>query len=223
VRFHLIAAGCITTEILPLEFLHRAAGGSARVVLFPGTWNPPSVAHLDIARTALRQADEVIWVLPRVFPHKNFEGPDFEARSRMLRTLVEQTPGFSAAISRGGLYAEIAEEAREHFGPEPEIALVLGRDAAERIAAWNYGKPGVFENFIQRYKLLVAARGGDYRPGAQHAEFIFPLAMESSWDDVSSSEIRRRIAAGEAWRHLVPPQIAAIVESLYQEQKNGSA
>jgi nicotinate-nucleotide adenylyltransferase len=198
-----------------MEFLHRASGCPERVFLFPGTWNPPSVAHLDIAHAALRQADEVIWVLPRVFPHKTFEGPDFEARGRMLKALVEQTPGFSAAASGGGLYAEIADEAREHFGPQPEIMLVLGRDAAERIEAWDYGRPGVFEDFIKRYKLLVAARRGEHTPADRHAEYIFPLPMASSWDDVSSSEIRRRIAAGEDWRDLVPPEIAGMVEKLY--------
>jgi nicotinate-nucleotide adenylyltransferase len=198
-----------------MEFLHRAAGSPARVVLFPGTWNPPTVAHVDIARAALRHADEVIWVLPRVFPHKSFAGPGFEARGGMSKALVEQTPGFSAATSTGGLYAEIANEAREDFGPHPEIMLVLGRDAAERIEVWDYGRPGVFEDFIKQYKLLVAARRGEHNPAPQHAEYIFPLPMEFSWDDVSSSEIRRRIAAGEQWRDLVPPEIAGIVEKLY--------
>ena len=161
---------------LALKFLHRGAANPARVVLFPGTWNPPTVAHLDIARTALRQADEVIWVMPAVLPHKSFEGLGFDARCRMLRTLVMDTPGFSAAISGGGLYAEIAEDARQYFGADTEIALALGRDAAERIAGWNYGRPGVFEEFLERYTLLVAARDGDYEPEPRHAGSISSAA-----------------------------------------------
>jgi nicotinic acid mononucleotide adenylyltransferase len=39
--------------------------------------------------------------------------------------------------------------------------------------------------------------------------------MESSWDEVSSSEVRRRIANGEDWRVLVPPAIAEVVQDLY--------
>jgi hypothetical protein len=39
--------------------------------------------------------------------------------------------------------------------------------------------------------------------------------MEAGWDEVSSSEVRRRIACGENWRELVPPALAAIVEELY--------
>jgi nicotinic acid mononucleotide adenylyltransferase len=158
---------------------------------------------------------EVVWVLPRSFPHKDFEGAGFEARCRMLEILVRQEQGFSAAVSEGGLYAEIADEARDYFGPRTEIALVCGRDAAERIATWDYGAPNAFDDFVTQYRLLVAARTGDYEPASHHAERIVRLPMESSWDDVSSSEVRRRIAGCEDWRSLVPPAIADLVQTLY--------
>lgn len=219
---HRIPTKCITKVVLALEFLYRAPGNPDRVVLFPGTWNPPTVAHVAIARVALNQADEVIWVLPRNLPHKNFAGAGFEQRSRMLETLARQHAGYSAAVSDGGLYAEIAGEARDYFGDRTEIAVVLGRDAAERIAAWDYGAPGVFDDFVRRYRLLVAARSGEYEPVGDHKERISTLPMESSWDEVSSSEVRRRIADGEDWRVLVPPGIAAMVENLYGEP-DGSA
>jgi nicotinate-nucleotide adenylyltransferase len=215
VRFHLIRTECITTVLLALEFLYRAERNPARVALFPGTWNPPTVAHVDIARMAGRQADEVIWLLPRVFPHKDFEGAGFDARRRMLETLARQHTGFSAAVSDGGLYAEMAAEARDYFGPHTEIQLVLGRDAAERIAAWDYGTPGVFDDFVRGHRLLVAARSGDYEPASHHRELISKLPMDASWDEVSSSEVRRRIATGEDWSMLVPPAIAGIVRDLY--------
>jgi len=210
--------GCITKVMLALEFLYRAPRNPARIALFPGTWNPPTIAHVDIARMARNHADEVIWILPRAFPHKGFEGAGFEARRDMLETLARQRAGFSAAVSDGGLYAEIAAEARDYFGPRPEIALVLGRDAAERIASWDYGAPGVFDEFLQRHRLLVAARSGEYEPASHHLDLISTLPMESSWDDVSSSEVRRRISSGEDWRALVPPAIAGIVEHLYREE-----
>jgi len=205
--------------MLALEFIYRGARNPARVALFPGTWNPPTVAHVGIARIARNHADEVIWVLPRTFPHKGFDGADFDARRRMLEILARQHAGFSAAVSDGGLYTEIAGEARDYFGPETQIALVLGRDAAERIAAWDYGAPGVFDDFIRRYKLLVAARRGEYEPAGHRREFISTLPMESSWDDVSSSEVRRQISNGENWRELVPPAIAGMVQHLYEQDR----
>jgi nicotinate-nucleotide adenylyltransferase len=197
------------------EFLHRSKTASSRVILFPGTWNPPTIAHVDIARAALLHADEVIWVLPRSFPHKAFEAADFKARCAMLRMLTPESDGFSAAVSTGGLYAEIAQEAREYLGPGIDISIALGRDAAERIATWDYGRPGFFDEFVQEFKLLVAARRGDFSPSHRHAGRISALPMSATWDDVSSTEVRRRIVAGEEWRHLVPSALILMIESLY--------
>jgi nicotinate (nicotinamide) nucleotide adenylyltransferase len=204
-----------------LEFINRGAENPARVALFPGAWNPPTRAHVEIARAARTYADELVWVLPRAFPHKEFDAVPFEARLRMLQGLNETgSTGFSVAVSRGGLYAEIADEAREFYGPGPDIALVCGRDAAERIATWDYGEPGVFDDLLHSYRLLVAARRGEYEPAEQHSGRIVRLPMEECWDEVSSSEVRRRIANGENWRDLVPQQIAELVWDLYRPAAN---
>ena len=202
---------------MALEFLYRGAANPARVALFPGAWNPPTVAHVEIARAARAEVDELIWVMPRAFPHKDFEGASFEARSRMIAILAESgsEPGYSAAISDAGLYAGIADEGRAFFGQDVDIALVCGRDAAERMATWDYGVPGVFDELLRRYRLLVAARQGEYEPAGHHSDRIARLPLEAGWDEVSSSEVRRRIANGEDWRKLAPPVLAAMIEGLY--------
>jgi nicotinate-nucleotide adenylyltransferase len=201
---------------MALEFLFRQPGNPARVVaLFPGAWNPPTVAHLEIARAARKLADEVVWVLPRRFPHKGFETATLEARAQMLDLIARSEEGFSAALSDEGLYAGIAAEARRFFGSSLEIALVCGRDAAERIAAWDYGAPGVFDAMLDQHRLLVAARAGDYRPPRRYRKRILRLPVELPLDHISSSEIRRRIAAGIPWRELVPAPVASLVAKLY--------
>lgn len=200
---------------MALEFLFRQPGAPGRVAVFPGAWNPPTVAHLEIARAARKVADEVIWVLPRRFPHKDFESANLEARAKMLDLIARQEEGFSAALSDGGLCASIAEEARQFYGPSAEIALVCGRDAAERIANWDYGAPGVFDAMLDRHRLLVAARAGAYKPPKRHRKRIVPLPLELPLDQISSSEIRRRIAEGLPWRELVPAAIADAVAQTY--------
>jgi nicotinic acid mononucleotide adenylyltransferase len=208
---------CITKVVLALEFIYRATpnrdSDPGRVAVFPGAWNPPTQAHVEISRAARAQADEAIWVMPRAFPHKGFEGASFEARLRMLEMLAKEE-GFSAAVSDGGLYAEIAAEAEDFFKGTPEIVLVCGRDAAERMATWDYGAPGVFNELLRRHRLLVASRNGEYR-GGDRGDRIAQLAMGRDWSEVSSSEVRRRIANGGDWRGLVPPALAAMVKDLY--------
>jgi nicotinate-nucleotide adenylyltransferase len=189
------------------------------VVLYPGAWDPPTIAHLAIARAARKTVGHVVWVLPRIFPHKPSDPAGVSQRSAMLSAIAAAEEGFSVALTDAGLFREIADEARACFGPETEISLVCGRDAAERIATWNYGVPDAFEDLIARYRLLVAARTGEYDP-AQHvrlelARRIASLPLESSFDAVSSSEVRRRIAAREPWEDLVPEPVVKMVRDLY--------
>jgi nicotinic acid mononucleotide adenylyltransferase len=168
-----------------------------------------------MAQAALSWADEVVLILPRVLPHKEFEGITAQDRVALLAA-VAAARRFSAATAEGGLYVEMADEAAAYFGADTEIGLVCGRDAAERIAAWDYGRPGVFDEMIARYPLLVAGRAGEYRAAPQHTGRVIHLALGDSFHEVSSTDIRRRIAADQEWRSLVPAEIAARLERLYR-------
>ena len=195
------------------EFQERQT--PARIALFPGAWNPPTVAHLAMARTALEHLDEVVWLLPRAFPHKSFEGANFDQRVEMLCRIARGERGFSMAVAEGGLYFEMADEARAFFGPEPEIMLLCGKDAAERIAGWDYGRPGVFDSMVERYPLLVAERAGEYLPEARHADRVTRVTMDGDFRDVSSTELRSRLRGGLPWKHLIPEAIVEMAERIY--------
>jgi nicotinate-nucleotide adenylyltransferase len=201
---------------MALVFEHRTDQSPARVAVFPGAWNPPTIAHLEIARAALRIADEVVWILPRVFPHKTFDGATFDDRRAMLRGLAKSETKFSAAVSDTNLHFQIAAEARATYGPQTEISLVCGRDAVERIATWDYGSPGVFEKMLVEHPILVASRKGEYLPDPGFLDRIIPLDLPQSFDDVSSTDIRERIGQGKEWRHLVPAAIADRIEAAYR-------
>ena len=207
---------------MALVFEHRADLDPARVAVFPGAWNPPTVAHEAIARATLQWADEVVWILPRVFPHKTFEGATFDARRRMLRELAKSGKQFSAAVSDGNLHYEIAAEARAAYPHSAEVALVCGRDAVERIATWDYGRPGVFEDLVSAHPILVAARRGEYQAAEGFERRIIPLDLGGDFDEISSTVIRQRIAEGGDWRHLVPGVIAEIVAETYGEPRKSN-
>ena len=160
-------------------------------------------------------ADEVVWTIPQAFPHKAYEGAAFKDRVAMLCQIASSEPGFSAAVSEGGLYLEMADEARAILGPGTEIGLVCGRDAAERIATWDYGRAGVFDEMLRKYTLLVAARAGEYLASARHRDRIITLPVSGQLGEISSTEIRRRIARNEEWRHLVPRAVAETVARIY--------
>lgn len=201
---------------MPLEFFRRASGSPSRLAILPGTFNPPTLAHLALAGAALTAADEVLFVLPRIFPHKGYEGACFEERVRMLEVAVEEAPRFSIAACGGGLFIDIALAAREAYGPQPRLSLVCGRDAAERIVDWDYGDPQAIRRMLEVFDLLVAARGGDYQPPEHLRDRITALPLEPRWEELSASEVRRRAASGEPWEHLVPRGIVELARAIYE-------
>jgi nicotinate (nicotinamide) nucleotide adenylyltransferase len=200
-----------------MEFLHRAPSHPTRLAVFPGAFNPPTTAHLALAHAALSQADEVVLVLPRLFPHKPYHGAPFEERVEMLREAVRSLPSLSVAVSDGGLFIEIAAECRAAYAGPLQLSFLCGRDAAERIAAWDYGRPGAFPEMLRHFDLLVAARQGEYEPPPALRAAIRRIEVAGEFNDISASDVRRRISLGEPWEHLVPPEIHSRVRKIYSE------
>jgi nicotinic acid mononucleotide adenylyltransferase len=160
--------------------------------------------------------DQVVLVLPRNFPHKDYADADFAQRAHMLRVSASSRPHLSAATSEGGLFHEIAQECRAAYGPDAQLALVCGRDAADRFVTWDYGDPHAIDRMLEVFQLLVASRPGPYEPPAHLQHRIRTLAMPDGLGAISASDVRHRIRAGLAWEHLVPPAIVPMVREIYR-------
>jgi nicotinate-nucleotide adenylyltransferase len=197
-----------------MEFLSRHRAKPNRLGILPGSFNPPTLAHLALAEAALAQVDEVLLVLPRVFPHKNYDGASFAQRADMLRAALEHRPRLAAAASVGGLFIEIAQECRAAYGPHVQLAFVCGRDAAERMVGWDYGNPNAINRMLGTFQLLVACREGAYEPPPHLRQHIRTLALPTDLSAVSASDVRRRIRDGDAWQHLVPGEIVPILSKM---------
>jgi nicotinate-nucleotide adenylyltransferase len=200
---------------MALDFVKSPRKAVAKLGVFPGTFNPPHYGHLAVAEAALSHCDEILFVLPRTLPHKNFHGVGFDDRLRLLEATVSEHPQFAAASSGGGLFLEIAAECRQAYGRDVEIAFLCGRDAAERIVAWKYEREGMLDEMFRQFSLLVARRQGEYVAPDHLASRIRCLNLDNAWDSVSASDVRERIAAGHDCLDLVPPVIAEDVRRLY--------
>lgn len=172
------------------------------------------MAHFTIAGAALAKVDEVLFVLPRVFPHKEWTGAALEDRVEMLRAAAVDNPRISIASSRQGLFIEIAEEVRASYPLVTELYFLCGRDAAERIVGWDYGRPGAIRKQLDDYQLLVAGRRGEYEPPLDLRDRVHTLPLPFSCDEISATEVRRRIREGEPWEHLVPAPAIDLVKTI---------
>jgi nicotinate (nicotinamide) nucleotide adenylyltransferase len=191
----------------------RVEGRPAALGILAGTFNPPTRAHVCLARAALGRVDEVLFVLPRAFPHKSYGEVGFAERLEMLAAALKDEPRFSIATSEGGLFIEMARECREVYPPETRLVFLCGRDAAERIVNWDYGEPWAFLKMLDEFELLVAPRGGPYLPPEAMRRKIHSL--ECDCGEISATEVRERIRHGEPWEALVPREIVEMVRERY--------
>jgi nicotinate-nucleotide adenylyltransferase len=109
-----------------------------------------------------------------------------------------------------------ALQARE---PEDELTFIVGGDMAHSLPTWH--EP---EGILRLARLAVAERAEVRRAditerlaalaGADRVEFFAMPRL-----DVSSSDLRRRVAAGRSIRYLVPDAVAEYIaeHGLYQE------
>lgn len=206
-----------------MKFHRRASGTPHRVAVFPGSFNPPTVAHLALADKAAQLVDEVIFVLPEVFPHKDFSGVGFDDRLGLLLKVTNGrhfTSHFTVASTQGGLFIDMARELRPHYA-DAKLHFLCGRDAAERIVGWDYGdgdygEPGMLERMFAEFSLLVAARNGHYEPPAIYAGSIAHLPLERDFGDFSATQVRNLAARNGDLRDLIPAEIVSDVARLYR-------
>ena len=199
-----------------MEFFRRARSHPYRLGILPGTFNPVTVAHVALAQAALSRVDEVVYILPRVFPHKEFAGASFAQRVDLLCAAAAESEACSVAAAEGGLFLEIAAECRGAYGEDTKLTFLCGRDAAERIVNWDYGDPGACAAMLRQFDLLVAARRGEYAPPSQCRQAVQPLDLSGEFDHVSATEVREKMARGEPWEHLLPPGARKLAREIYR-------
>ena len=197
----------------------------ARVGLLGGTFNPPHLGHLVCAQEAYVQLglDRVLLVPTYVPPHKVAEGdPGVEHRVAMCRAAVAGDPRLDvclAEVRRGGPSFTVDTLRTLHAdAPGDELTFIVGGDMAHSLPTWR--EP---EAVLALATLGVAEREGLSR--AAIAEQLAGLAgaperlrfFDMPRMDISSSLIRRRVAAGRPVRYLVPDAVDAQIarERLY--------
>jgi nicotinate-nucleotide adenylyltransferase len=197
-----------------LRFYRQSPLKPHKVGILAGSFNPPTIAHLELAVAASGCVDLILFVVPRVFPHKEYSGATLDQRVEMIEAAGLGVP-HAIASTEQGLFIDIARECRGHYGTGVELFFVCGRDAAERILGWDYGRTNVVEQMLSEFQLLVAPRGGHFSPPEEYRSRIHVLNIRAGHEDVSSTGVRERIARVEPWEYLVPEKIRKRVREIY--------
>lgn len=200
-----------------------------RVGLFGGSFDPVHRAHVALAGLALEHLvlDELRW-LPVGQPWQKARRLAAAAdRVAMLRLALAGEPRFvidERELRRAGPSYTL-DTVRELHAAEPGVAwfLVLGRDQYAGLHTWHG-----WRELLDRVTLAIADRPGSAATAdaevAKAAQRIVTLPPM----DISSTAIRRRVAAGEPIDRFVPAGVAGYIEQhrLYRESSqqpnNGS-
>ncbi|MCE5257181.1 MAG: nicotinate (nicotinamide) nucleotide adenylyltransferase [Spirochaetaceae bacterium] len=191
-----------------------------KTALFGGTFNPVHIGHLILAEEVLRQigCQRIIFIPTNIPPHKEIDDPGPEIRLSMLTESIRDYPFFEVSdceILRPGISYSI-ESIRSLVGAnsvEPKPGLIIGDDQAEGFMAWKD------PDAIARESTIIIM----HRKYRHEIEFLFPhLYIDNEIFPVSSTGIRERISAGQAWRALVPHEARKIIEAngLYGFDRN---
>lgn len=205
-----------------------------RIGIYGGTFNPVHMGHLIIAEQCREQArlDEV-WFVPAARPpHKSdSELAAFTYRAEMLGLAIAGHPAFRVdplELDRPGpSYTVDTLEALQKRHPADEFYLLIGSDCLPDLPQWR--EPA---QIFQLAGLLIVARPAwPIWPADQIRTAIgLPPQVELRQQvvhgpliEISSRELRRKVAERRTIRYLVPRAVECYLEThrLYQASTGG--
>jgi nicotinate-nucleotide adenylyltransferase len=195
----------------------RRSGARRRIGILGGSFDPPHVGHVLLAQDAIEALalEELLVVPAGTQPLKGRAGATAAERLAMVQAAFRGVPGVRVdpvEIDRGGLsYMIETVEHLEGRSPGADFLLLLGEDAASGLDRWR--EPA---RLLQRVQLVIATRSGPEEapartPWTQWAGVRPPIRLAGRRVDVSSSEIRARVASGRSIHGFVPEAVAAVI------------
>jgi nicotinic acid mononucleotide adenylyltransferase len=161
-----------------------------RAGCYPGTFNPPTVAHVAVAEAAVRQAglDRLDLVLARVTLGKEtLAMPSVDERRRVLEAVASTRPWLGVVITDARLIAEMAAG---------YAAVVMGADKWAQVndPAWYGGSAVARDAAVAGLpRVLVAPRAGE------HPEGVELLDLPAHLHDVSATAVRAGHDHARTW------------------------
>jgi len=197
--------------------------GYRRILLFGGSFDPPHRAHVELPQQAGRaiDADLIAYVPAGRAPHKlDKEQTDPRHRLAMLRLALQDKPGpiptavLTDEIDRGpdepSYTVDTLSAIRARLSSDVNMRLLIGADQLRIFDQWR--EP---ERIIALAEPVVMVRPPDTRATLLDA---LPPNQREAWRDrlvevdvidLSSTDIRERLASGQRVDGLIAPSVAA--------------
>jgi len=203
-----------------------------KTVLFGGTFDPIHLGHITVADDAAEHigAEKVIFIPAKRSPLKNFfpEANDHD-RLAMITLAIAYNKMFEASDCElkkagPGYTLETVRQFQTDYGSGTSIYWLIGADSIGELPYWyEIGR------LIDECNLCVMYRAGFAVPdftrltailGAGRTEKLQRNIIQTPLIDISSTEIRKRLATGRDVTDMLDPQVADYIRKhrLYQSK-----
>ncbi len=204
-----------------------------RIAYFGGTFDPPHHGHINLARQVLAGGwtDRVMFVPAFLPPHKRSdEISSFEHRLNMLKLMVAQNNKFEvsdieADIAVRPSYTSAVLELLSQRFPQDRLQLLIGEDSLRQLHTWYDAR-----QLVSNHELLIYPRGPKQRVtraellqhwNGEEADILLNSLLQMPFFDLSSSEIRKKVAKRENFAKMVSEDVIKYINyhGLYRDKE----
>ncbi len=161
-----------------------------KIYFLGGSFDPPHIGHLEIAKKCLRYCDKFIFIPSKQAPHKQ-DRPYFSSKDRieMLKLLIRkekniEIDSFELKSEKEISYSIDTIRYLNKKYPNSKIYMVLGSDLIKNLISWKN-----WDEIKQNVRLVCVERDGYViKNKSQNIKYIADVNLE-----VSSSYIRKII------------------------------
>ena len=179
-----------------------------KIGLYGGSFDPIHNGHLILARDAMErlELDRVVFLPARISPHKLDRPPaPPEARSRMIAAAIAEEPNFlldDCEIQREGpsFTIDTVQLYRKRF-PGSRLHYFIGDDNLPELDKWKD-----IAHLRELVQFVVLSRAG--------VPFLNEFPTITRHIEISSTEIRNRIARGLSVRYMMPKPAFDLINTL---------
>jgi nicotinate-nucleotide adenylyltransferase len=195
----------------------------SRIGIFGGTFDPIHLGHLILAEQCREQAHlDQVWFVPAARPPHKLDRPltRFDQRVEMIALAIAGQASFRIdeleKDRAGPSYTADTLGEFHRLHPACEFWLLFGADTIADMPNWY--EPA---RVIAQAGLIVASRPGHPIPALDQVRAMFRVSdprvlryhtVEAPLIDISSRDLRRRVAAGKSIRYMVPRAVECYIE-----------
>jgi nicotinate-nucleotide adenylyltransferase len=202
------------------------------ILLFGGTFDPIHLGHAKVAGAAVKtlNAEKVVFIPAKCSPLKGFSPKAGDrARLEMITLAIAEDPVLAVSdceLQRPApsYTLDTVRQFKQACGPDVSVHWLLGADGLDDLVHWH----GIRE-LIDQCCLTTMYRAG-YEPpdfarfegiwGPKRVEKLQEHVVETPLVDVSSTKVRKRLAAGDDVNGMLHPDVIEYIDrhQLYRRE-----